>query len=300
MEKLPLNENGKVDRKALPVPAETFERGGYVPPQGPREQCLAAVWREVLGGPEVGLHDNYFERGGDSITAIQVVSRLRRRGWRLRVADVFRHPTIAQLAPCLVEDGQGAEEAEDADRAADIPLTAVQRWFFEHYRGERHHFNQAVLLKSAEALDEGRLRRALGELLRRHDALRLRFVGEGEAVRQSRVPAGEPADLAVIDLRASGDPAAELEHHADQMQAGLDLERGPLLKAGLFRGADGERLLLVIHHLAVDAVSWRILLEELETAYRGDADGNSIELGPKTCSFRRWAEAMRKSAESPE
>jgi amino acid adenylation domain-containing protein/non-ribosomal peptide synthase protein (TIGR01720 family) len=298
---LPLNENGKVDRKALPAPSEMSDRSDeYEPPRNPREQFLAKVWQEVLGRQAVGIHDNYFELGGDSITAIQIVSRLRGFGWRARVAHLFRHPTVADLAPALEEDDSGLSESEDADAAADIPLTAVQCWFFEHYRGDLNHFNQAVVLRPTERLDEGHLRRALGELLRRHDALRLSFAGEGALVRQACLSAAESPVLEVADLRRAGEPTAAIEQHAEAIQRGLDLQRGLLLRAGLFRLADGDRLLLAIHHLAVDAVSWRILLQELDLAYRQAAADQAVALGPKTCSFRLWAEEIRRFARGPQ
>jgi amino acid adenylation domain-containing protein/non-ribosomal peptide synthase protein (TIGR01720 family) len=296
---LPLNENGKVDRKALPAPAGTSDLPHtYDPPTNAQEQCLARVWRDVLCCPEVGTHDNYFELGGDSIAAIQVVSRLRRFGWQLGAADLFRYPTVAQLAPHLREYIPGANALQDSGDVGDVPLTPVQCWFFEHYQGDRNHFNQAVLLKPTEALNEGHLRSALGELLRRHDALRLRFAYDGASVRQTCGQAGESPVLEVVDLCQASEPVAAMELYANAIQRGLDLQRGPILKTGLFRLADGDRLLLVIHHLVVDAVSWRILLEELELGYRQVAANHALELGAETCSFRRWAEEIQILAAS--
>ena len=297
---LPLNDNGKVDRKALPAPTEAADRrDDDESPRDAREQCLADVWREVLGRPKLGIRDNYFESGGDSITAIQVVSRLRRLGWRMRVADLFRHPTIAELAPHLQPDHHQATEARDADTSDNIPLTAVQRWFFQNYRGDLNHFNQAVLIRPGAALDERSLRDALGALLARHDALRSRFERHQDAVSQSCVAAGDTVAIEAIDLTRDRDPVAAMERCADAIQCGLDLEHGPLLKTALFRLPDGDRLLLVIHHLAVDGVSWRILLDDLELAYRQAAANEAIALGPGSCSFRRWAREMQGFAASP-
>ena len=295
---LPLNENGKVDRRALPAPADVVERdGANAAPRDTREQCLADVWRGILGCREVGIHDNYFELGGDSITAIQVVSRVRRAGWRMRVADLFRQPTVAALAPCLELADDDAPAG--AEPTADVPLTAVQRWFFAHYYEHLDHFNQVVLLEPSAALDERHLRHALDALARWHDALRLRFRSDGGAVRQNCTAPGEPVPLDVVDLRSSGAPPSAFEQRADEVQRGLDLARGPLFRAAWFRLDDRERLLLVIHHLAVDGVSWRILLEDLELAYRQSAGGKAIDLGAPTCSFGRWAQAMHAFATNP-
>jgi len=294
---LPLNQNGKVDRGALPAPRESLLSGhDDGSPRGEPETSLAAVWQDVLGREGVGTHDNYFALGGDSITAIQVVSRLKRRGWRLRVADLFRHPTIAQLAPYLQTNQPAADTPEEFDPEQDVPLTAVQRWFFAHYHGNRSHFHQTVLLKAATPLDSAHLVLALRELLRRHDALRLRFVNDGDSIRQTCLPPGDLVSLEVIELRHLAEPAGALEHHAGEIQRDIDIERGPLLKAALFQCVDGDRLLLVIHHLAVDAVSWRILLEELELAYRQAAVTQVLELGSRTCSFRRWAREVQRVA----
>jgi amino acid adenylation domain-containing protein/non-ribosomal peptide synthase protein (TIGR01720 family) len=299
LESLPLNQNGKVDRKALPAPAEQLDPSDIIEaPRNPREQHLVSVWQDVLGRQGLGIHDNYFESGGDSITAIQVVSRLRRFGWQLRVADLFRHPTIAALAPCLKQDRGQQDGAGDAEPTDDIPLTAVQRWFFQHHRGALNHFNQAVLIEPSATLDERHLRDALAALLVRHDALRLRFAQIDGSVVQSCAAAGATVALEVVDLRDDTEPAATMQRRADSIQRDLDLEHGPLLKAGLFRLPSADRLLLVIHHLAVDGVSWRILLDELELGYVQAAANQPINLGPGSGSFRSWAQKIQSFAAS--
>jgi amino acid adenylation domain-containing protein/non-ribosomal peptide synthase protein (TIGR01720 family) len=294
---LPLNANGKIDRERLPRVEEAEERSGEAAPRDAAEALLVEVWRELLGRERVGIHDNYFALGGDSIRAIQLVSRVRRRGWQIEVRDVFEHPTIARLAPRL-----GRADSKGAPCAAaegPVPLSAIQRWFFEHHKRDVHHFNQAVFLESRAPFEASALRAALAALHARHDALRMvyRIQGSGvEQVARREIPAIE---LVELDLRGRGDEAREIEAHAAALQAGIDLASGPLMKAALYRLPGGDALLLTIHHLAVDGVSWRILLEDLETACRQSLAGDPVELGPATDAFARWPRLQAEAAAHP-
>jgi amino acid adenylation domain-containing protein/non-ribosomal peptide synthase protein (TIGR01720 family) len=290
---LPLNENGKIDRKALPAPTAAPELSGALrPPDDPRELCLAGIWQDVLGCPQVGIHDNYFELGGDSIAAILVVSRLKRAGWRLDVRSLFQNPTIAALAPQLVRLEAETVPAEPV--AGPVPLSATQRWFFRHHEGPLHHFNQAVLLEPGLPLDMDALRTALDALWRHHDALRATFDqgADGTFSQTFGVPVGFTG-FTVRDLRTEADPDAALLSALDGIHSSFDLARGPLFKAVLFRLLEGERLLLAAHHLVIDGVSWRILLEDLKTAYAGG------DPGARTASLRDWAELQAEFAADP-
>jgi amino acid adenylation domain-containing protein/non-ribosomal peptide synthase protein (TIGR01720 family) len=298
--RMPLNSSGKIDRAALPDP--TPGDGLEVPPEGApgdaREQVLQEVFAGVLGGRWVGVTDNLFDCGNDSIKSIQVVSRLGRLGWRLAIADVFRYPRIAELARRL-EQAQEPAVAE-APAAGTLPLTPIQRWFFEHC-GAQRHFNQDMLLRARERLDPGMLDAAVGALADHHDALRMRFERGPDGVVQRYGSAGASAGaaLALVDLTAEQDAAAALDRHADDMQRSLHLGEGPLFRAVLYRTAEADFLLLVVHHLVVDGVSWRILIEDLERACRQHARGVPIDLGPKTASFQRWALALETLAGDP-
>jgi amino acid adenylation domain-containing protein/non-ribosomal peptide synthase protein (TIGR01720 family) len=301
---LPLNENGKLDRRALAALAcNVADKPASSQPAGAREACLATVWQDVLGRSHIGIHDAYFELGGDSITAIQVVSRLRRLGWQLPVADLFRYPTIAALAPRL-QPVEAERPKEASELPAEVPVTAIQRWFLAHYGEETHQFNQAILLRPPQTLEVTGLRQVLEAVLNRHDALRLRLTGSGATLRQIVLPPAQDAEptevLRLVDLRDTADPAAAMADHCDAIQRSLHLRHGPLVRAALFRRTDGDRLLLTIHHMAVDAVSWRILLEELEVACRQVMAGQAIELGPAGPSFRHWATRIAQYAAGQE
>ncbi len=300
MEKLPLNNNGKIDRKALPVPEEQRpELGGrYVAPRTPVEEKLAAIWSKSLRVEKVGVHDNFFELGGDSILSIQIISSARREGLKLTPEVLFAHPTIAELAAVagVAQELQTIEEVV----AGDVPLTPIQHWFFEQNLEEWQHYNQAFMFEVVERLDRSLLESALQELSRHHDALRLRYIREGQGWRQFYSTSAEPAPLCWTNLAALGEheQQQQIESVAASTQASLNLQTGPLWRVAYFDLGSGRpaRLLLVVHHLAVDGISWRPVVEDLETAYQQLHAGQAVQLPPKTTSFKRWAERLREYA----
>jgi len=290
---LPLSPNGKVDRKALPAPEPAGEGlAGPTPPRDAREERLAAIWREVLGLERVGVHDNFFQLGGDSILSIQVVARARREGLLISPQQLFENQTIAGLAAVA---GSVEEADSEGPVEGEAPLTPIQRRFFAEERREPWRFNQAVVLTPRERLAAAPLAAALTRLAGHHDALRLRFTREEGEWRQVHASTA-PVPLLEIDLTAL--PPAErsgaLDTAMERLQAGLDLARGPLFTGALFRLGEEGRLLLTAHHLVVDGVSWRVLLEDLAAAYRG------LELPAKTTSWKRWAELLAGHAGSGE
>jgi amino acid adenylation domain-containing protein/non-ribosomal peptide synthase protein (TIGR01720 family) len=295
LDELPLSANGKVDRRALPRPAAHREtESGHVEPDGPVERALAEVWAEVLGLDRVGTEDDFFALGGDSILSIQVVSRARQAGLRLTAKDVFVHRTIARLAPVATE-----VDDHDAGRpvAGDVPLTPIQRWFFGTHTVNPHHFNQSAVAELIDDVDERILERALDALVVHHDALRMRFEQAGGEWRQHNPPPA-PGGMVLGRHDLSGLPPEDLlpamEKLADDVHADYDLGRGTPLRAVLFTRGHGlpPCLFLVAHHLVVDGVSWRIMLDDLERAYQQIARGEPVRLGPKTTSFRDWAHRL--------
>jgi amino acid adenylation domain-containing protein/non-ribosomal peptide synthase protein (TIGR01720 family) len=295
LDALPLTRNGKLDRRALPAPErDAAAPAGHAAPRTPAEQALARIWGDVLGLDHIGIHDNFFELGGDSILSIQVTSRARQQGLGYTPKDLFLHQTIAELAPHVTEGPR--EDAGHQPVVGAVPLTPIQQQFFEQERLNRNHFNQSLLLELSEGVDEQALSRALEELLSFHDALRMRFERADGQWRAHNAPA-EPA--AILDRRdlSDVDPAAQaaaMETIAGQVHARFDIERGPLLKAVLFTLGARRRpyLFLAAHHLVIDAVSWRILLDDLSTAYDQAASGSPTGLGPKTTSYQDWARRL--------
>ncbi len=297
LEALPLTPNGKLDRRALPAPERG--EGGRVAPRTEAERALAQVWAEVLRVERVGVEENFFELGGDSILSIQVVSRARRRGLHLSPRQLFEHPTVAALA--RVAGSGGVVEAEQGIVTGAVELTPVQRWFFERELAQGHHWNQSMLLRVRRALEPAVLERALGEVLGHHDALRMRFrrTDQGWVQENAGVESRVPLTTVELCAVAEGNHRAVLERAATQAQGSLRLERGPV-RAVRFAGGrgGGERLLLVVHHLVVDAVSWRVLLEDLEAACAALERGAAPSLPAKTTSFRAWAARLGEVAGS--
>ncbi|MDM8560643.1 amino acid adenylation domain-containing protein [Candidatus Parabeggiatoa sp. HSG14] len=300
LDKLPLTVNGKVDKRALPTPETTESELSttYIAPRNDEEKILANIWESVLGQKPIGLHDNYFELGGDSIKAIQVSSRLMRDGWKMEVRDLFHNPTIAELAPQLRQTKTQQEKQEVV--VGQVPLTAIQQWFFANHSGDLHHFNQALFLRSQEQLDENKIRNVLQKLQEHHDALRITYQKTSEvsetAILQNNAGLDYPLSFEVVDLAEKENEITALESHANSVQASLVLEKGPLMKAVLYQLTAGDRLLLVIHHLIVDGVSWRIIIEDIEQGYRQAIDGDEIRFDAKTVSFKHWAEEVQRYA----
>ena len=307
LEELPVTPNGKVDRSRLPAPvpggagrAMADESSAGERPWSVAERTLEEIWREVLRVDRLGLNDRFLDLGGDSILSLQVASRARRAGLQLKARDVFEHPTLAELA--AVAERKAPAAVPTGPAAGAVPLTPIQQWFFTGPRIDPNYFNQALLL-AAGSLQVAALRRAIQAVTDHHDALRLHFERRDGTWRQEHGEPGTPAEVPWIDLTAL--PAAirprALEAVTPGLQEGFDISRGPLLRLAVFEtgGEAGQRLLLLAHHLVIDGVSWRILLEDLETVYRQASVGESPRLPARTSSFQSWANRLVEEGRSP-
>ncbi|WP_330214017.1 non-ribosomal peptide synthetase [Pseudomonas sp. Z18(2022)] len=293
LDSMPLTANGKLDRRALPQPDPEANRQQYVAPRNELEQTLAAIWCAVLNVQQVGLDDNFFELGGDSILSIQVVSRARQAGIHFSPRDLFQHQTVQTLAAVATRTEQVI--AEQGVLTGASGLTPIQHWFFDTDIPERQHWNQALLLEPAQPLEPHRLEQALLAVLEHHDALRLSFTQRDAQWHAEHLAVPEGGLL----LQAQ---VADMEQcHAlfTDTQRSLNLAHGPLLRALLVDGPQGQRrLLIAIHHLVVDGVSWRVLLEDLQTVYRQLSDGQPVSLPAKTSALRDWATRLQAYAGS--
>ncbi|WP_367254171.1 non-ribosomal peptide synthetase [Pseudomonas sp. stari2] len=290
---MPLTANGKLDRSALPAPDLDLNRQDYVAPSNELEQTLAQIWCEVLNVEQVGLNDNFFELGGDSILSIQVVSRARQQGIHFSPRDLFQHQTVQTLA--AVASRSETVTAEQGLVTGESRLTPIQHWFFDTEIAERQHWNQSLLLEPTVALEPHRLEQALLAVIEQHDALRLRFIEANGRWQATHQPVTDAAVLWQVRV-PSMDKCAALFADA---QRSLDLAQGPLLRAVLIDGPDAQqRLFIAIHHLVVDGVSWRVLLDDLQTVYRQlDAD-QSVKLPAKTSAFKDWSARLQAYAGS--
>ncbi|MDH6593497.1 amino acid adenylation domain-containing protein/non-ribosomal peptide synthase protein (TIGR01720 family) [Variovorax sp. TBS-050B] len=297
LDALPIGPAGKVDRQALPEPAPAAnEARAFEAPQGPAEQAVAAVWAGVLGLPRVGRDDNFFELGGDSILSLQIVARLRLAGWKLTPRQLFERQTVAQLA-AVAEAADDAKPMPGGDVAGEVPLLPFQQAFFEMAMPVRGHWNQSVLLACREPLQPAALRVALQAVVRHHDALSLRYARDADGHWRQRYTAMPRDELEELLWVRQARDAAHCEALCDEAQRSLCIERGPLLRALAVELPGGEsRLLLAVHHLVVDGVSWRILLEDLQAAYCRQLAGEAIALPAKSSSYKDWTVALQDYA----
>jgi len=311
LDSLPLTPSGKLDHKALPAPdgSSVSAKSSFVAPQSPVEETLARIWQEVLGLEQVGIHDNFFGLGGDSILAIQIVSQASQAGLHLRTRQLFQHQTIAQLAPLVAaKTTPAAGHATQTLVTGPVELTPIQVWFFSQPFTVRHHFNQPLFLQSKRNLEVGRLRRVLAEVQRHHDALRLRYEQLTDGSWQQRNAGAEACDempLLVVDVsevKSETEQGALIEAVANQAQRSLNLTTGPVWRVVLFEcgSGRGQRLLWLAHHLVMDAVSWRIVLTDVERGYEQVERGVEINLGAKTTSYQQWAAKLKEYAGSEE
>lgn len=276
LERMPLTNNGKLDARALPEPTEERTTATeFAAPTTHAELILAEIWQRILKVPRVGIHDNFFELGGDSILTILVVSQARQKGLTLTPKLLFDFPTIAELAARA--QSTKASHLPDLPAEGEVPLTPIQRWFFRHDFAAPHHWNQSIAFKLTQRVSRAQLTAAIAQVVAAHPVFQLQFERTESGWRQSF------ASMA----------AGELEYPGDErfLQGSLRLS-GPLLR---YVHRESERTLTIaIHHLVVDGVSWRVLLEDLDAALRG------VTLPPRTNGFHTWAHALASAQPGPE
>ncbi|MDA3642719.1 amino acid adenylation domain-containing protein [Saccharopolyspora indica] len=289
---LPLNTSGKLDRAALPAPGP---QAAAREPATPAEALLLEVFREVLGTGAINLDDGFFEVGGDSIVALQVVSRARRSGLTLGPREVFDGGTLAGIAALA---GVPTSRTE-APACGDAPLTPVMRDLLRHGRAAAG-FCQWMEVCTPAGGDEATWRAALDAVLARHDVLRGFLADGAEPVLRIPEPGAVTGAEVLTRLTTSEDPRPVLDAHIAETRAAMDPWTGPLVRAiWLDRGPDElGRLVLLAHHLVVDGVSWRILLDDLAHAYEAVAAGAEPELPRHGESFLGWARSLREAVEA--
>ncbi|MEO0373920.1 MAG: amino acid adenylation domain-containing protein, partial [Cyanobacteria bacterium P01_A01_bin.17] len=284
---LPLSPNGKIDRRALVPPDFEPDKREQQPPQTTAEQLLANIWSQLLNVSSIGIDDNFFELGGDSILSLQVVSRATQAGLQLTPKQLFQHQTIRSLA--RVAGTVPVIKAEQAV-SGNSPLLPIQHWFFEQALQNPNHWNQAVLLKVPSSLTFVELQRCVERLVQHHDGLRSQFSPTQPHWTQT-IPESKNEILCQEISLTSLPPEQQslaITETAAQVQSSLDITVGPLLQIALFRTAsqEADRLLITVHHLVVDGISWRILLDDFQALLKQQS------LPPKTCSARQWNQQL--------
>ena len=295
---LPLSSNGKIDRKALPKPEVERQARQQRAPSNATEEVLCRLLGELLGIEAPSVDDNFFALGGDSILGLQFIAQARAQGIGLTPRQLFQQRTLADLA--LVANPVEQCQAEQGVLEGEAPLLPIQHWLLERPLAEPGHWNQSVLLKPNRPLQAEALQRTLQLLVEQHDALRLRFTREGGQWRQRYADTHQAVTFAQVHLAEPCTAQALRDCIAERVEATFDLASGPLIRALLIDLADGQqRLYLVAHHLVVDAVSWRLLLEDFSQLYPRLAAGQSIELPAKASSYRQWGQRLWQQAASP-
>ncbi|MBE1162044.1 non-ribosomal peptide synthetase [Dyella acidiphila] len=280
LQQLPLTPNGKLDHTALPSPSQGLV--GQRVPRTPQELIVAALFRQVLGLEQIDIDASFFDLGGDSIRSIELINHMRKAGLRITPRDIFGHPSVAALAAVALPLQAAAARAAVATRFVPTP---IMQWFFE--RGATNRYLQSTVLRTPAGASAPHLLQALQAVLDHHDTLRMRL-GDDHALEL--LPPG------VIQAERCWTQVAQPEHWMDAAEAAadaLDAANGKLLHAvWQDGGAEQGRLLLVIHHLAVDAVSWRILVPDLQAAYEAATQNSAPALMPVGTSFAQWSAAL--------
>lgn len=332
IDKIPLNVNGKLDKKALPKPEIKADMSRFAKPETDTEKYIANVWEEVLEYSPVGLDDNYFEIGGDSIKVIKILSHVHADGYHFEVADLFAHPTIREFTAYLKENRNRYEQSMVE---GDLQLTPIQEELAGDQAALTDQYNQAVMLYSEDELQVDALRKALVKLLVHHDALRSVFVQEDEKnlLRIRALSEVKNADeIRVEDLRTEKYKNENLGRKTDikeneavglrnwqgeivddnesysvvlnrkieeictQEQERITLSSDKLFRLTLIRSDEGDYLFFAIHHMVVDVVSWNIIAEDLTKLYQGEVTHENVKLGDKTMSVKEWSKLLHSDA----
>ncbi len=300
---LPLTSNGKIDRRALPQIKQRDEETPYVAPRTKHEAVLAEIQAAVLGRERVGIHDNYFALGGDSILSIQILARAREAGIHLSVRDMFERQTVAELA--LLAGRGGIVQAEQGRVTGTAPLTPIQHWLLQRDLEFPSHFNQSLMFSVPVDFDASRARQIVNILLDHHDALRTRFVHRDGVWSQVWTESDANKLVWAEKQILSADPRLQterLEEFCAELQAAFNIDEGPVFAAAYVKlaGSSPGRLFLAAHHLVIDGVSWRILLEDFTRLYRMSGSPGATALPSKSTAYRDWAQAQQRWAQSAE
>ncbi|AIQ51347.1 non-ribosomal peptide synthetase [Paenibacillus sp. FSL R7-0331] len=288
IDKLPTTKNGKLDKRALP---QIFidSTSEFVLPRNKIEELLCQVFGEMLGVQAVSVKDSFFELGGDSIKAIRIVSKLRSLDYELSVRDIMSRYTVEAIARTVVVTHENHYEQQEV--TGSIIPTPILKDFEARSLKKPHHYNQDVMLE-IDTDNVAHIRKALDALAVHHDIIRSIY-RDGRLVILSSCDS-KLYDFETYDLRDATAVSLQMEAACNKLQSSIDLENGPMIKAAFFQTDSGNFLFLCLHHLVVDAVSWQILLEDLQTALRQVEDGKPVTLPPKTASFKDWAEALEE------
>ncbi len=300
IEAIPLTNNGKIDKKALPDPDMSDLVKDYVAPQTEIEKQLSEIWQNVLGVKKVGIHDNFFELGGDSIITIQVVSRAKHFGIVMQPRDLFKHQTISELSEAI-QNGASLVIGEQGILTGESDLLPIQRWYFDtsYSTLKNAQYNQTLLLSIDKSMAISSIEEMVQTIVNHHDALRFLYHKEEGGWKQ--VYKNDPNQLIIEDLSSIpvDNVSESITTVCEFYQRSLSIEKGEIFKIILIKTAKTEhknRLFIVAHHLVVDGVSWRILIQDLTLILKSLQDNSVFDLGSKSSSFRQWVHCLKEYA----
>ncbi|CAM4112328.1 non-ribosomal peptide synthetase [Pseudoalteromonas byunsanensis] len=294
----PLTPNGKVDTSKLPVADLSAGReNAYVAPADEVQTLLCEQWQQLLMVEQVGITDSFFELGGDSILSIQAVARANQKGINITTKGLLKLQTIEKLTADLSEQAPQEVKATQEALSGNAPLLPIQQSYLDNTQVDHHYFNQAVLLSVPSDLNQAMLTRIVNAMITRHDAMRLGFnqdqQGQWSAQYQTFSEQQINACVVALDLPEDSAQQAEfIEQVGEQYQSNFALVGDPLIRAVLLSSKDTQYVLFVAHHLIIDGMSWRVLLQDLMQAYGQLNQGHEIALGAKTSSYQQWTEAL--------
>ena len=298
LDEWPLTSDRTIDRRALPAPALFDRSTQYQAPKNDTEKALCQIWQQVLNVDVVGIDDNFFSLGGDSILSIQVVSKAKRHNLKLTVKLLFEHQNIRELAPYV---GEASIRIDQAPCHGTCALMPIQHALLSNPLDVIQHFTQSLILGVPQDFDGDKLTAIVQTLVQRHDALRLVFGASGaEFVEYAQLDLSTLVKVHDISALCEQQQEAFIQRTGAKCKSGFDIATAPLFKAHYFNTghASGGRLLLVAHHLVVDGVSWRILIKDLHTAYTQLAQQKTLLLPAKTSSVKQWAKQLQLLANS--
>ncbi|MEC1617970.1 non-ribosomal peptide synthetase, partial [Bacillus haynesii] len=298
LDRLPRTSSGKVDRNALPEADGTLIDGTrYDPPRNEIERKLVQVWREILGIEDIGISHHFFAAGGDSIKALQIISRLAKMNLKLEMKALFANPKIKDLSRLITEETRHRKHNKPV--TGETELLPIQKRYFANNKEELNHFNQSFMLFRKDGYDENIVRTAFNKILEQHDALRMIYEEkDGDIIQYNRGYRENLFDLDVYDVRGLDCQAEKVFELATGIQKKSSIRKGKLVHLGIFRADEGDHLLIAIHHLVVDGVSWRILFEDFETLYLQALKDEPLDIGYKTDSYQEFARQLKKYAQS--
>lgn len=301
LEELPLSLNGKVDRKGLPEPIITHDekdRDALLTPRNEKEKILVSVWRDILGVDEIGIEDNFFELGGDSIKAIQITAALQKHQLLMEVRDLLRFQNIKTLSEYVRKT---EIQISQENILGDVKISPAQEWFFSRIFTEIDHWNLAVTLIAKDKFDDKIILEVFNKIVENNDALRIKFdIDEGN-ISQYNMPFEEKmVELKIFDFRQFDDYQQKMTQEVKKLHKGIKINKEPLLKLGLFKTTNGDYLTIIVHHLVVDGISLRIILEDFHLGYRQAMNNKKISLQSKTHSFKHWVSKVHEYAHSKE